>query len=544
MRILPRITKPSLKPMRQKLRRLSRHLTVARVTLGVEWLIFGMALSLALTGGRAAFIDQFGRRGDLIALLILFAVFAWLHSLVKRRLLPRLERYFSPAPYDEHRIFFDLGQEARTAGSIDQLYESIAARIRESFEAGYVSIFTRDGESGDYLCRVSSAQRAAFQSGERGATDDQDTEEPLKLSLDAFVVKRLNTLSNPLVIETAELETWTQAFSFASPAVREARQRERETLRRIKSHLLVQVRTKEKMSGILSLSLRRGQFPYSISDREVLMSVAGQLALVIENARLAERMVAEERLRRELALAAEVQRRLLPEHPPEGLAVELAGFCQPARGVGGDYYDFIKFDNQQLGIAIADVAGKGIAAALLMSTVQATLRSLSAGTAGHGHTNGSLADMVTTLNRLLCGSTRGANYVTFFYAQYDQATQRLAYVNAGHNPPFFFRANPSHDFRSLCSGGMFVGMFEHCGYEQEVVQMQSGDVLIAFTDGLSEAHNAHSEEFDEERIKEALAATAHLSVNEIRDEIVRRVKEWIASAPQYDDLTFIVMKVK
>jgi phosphoserine phosphatase RsbU/P len=529
--------------MRQRLRRLRRRLSVARVTLGVEWLIFGVALLLALTGRRAAFIDQFGRRGDLIALLLLLGLFAWLHALVKRRLLPRLERYFSPAPYDEHRIFFDLGQEARRAGSIDHLYESIAARISESFEAGYVSIFTREEESGDYLCRVSSSQRAAFQSGERAAADEQAPGQPLKISRDAFVVKRLNSLSNPLVIEAAELETWTQAFSFASPVVREARQRERETLRQIKAHLLVQIRTKERMSGILSLSLRRGQFPYSFSDRETLMSVAGQLALVIENARLAERMVAEERLRRELALAAEVQRRLLPERPPEGLAVELAGFCQPARGVGGDYYDFIKFDNQQLGIAIADVAGKGIAAALLMSTVQATLRSLSAGVAGH-HANGSLADMVATLNRLLCGSTRGANYVTFFYAQFDQATQRLAYVNAGHNPPFFFRANPTHDFRSLSAGGMFVGMFEHCGYEQEVVQMQPGDVLIAFTDGLSEAHNTQGEEFDEERIKEALAATAQLSVNEIRDEIVRRVKEWIASAPQYDDLTFIVMKVK
>jgi len=525
--------------MRQKLRRLSRHLSVARVTLGVELLIFSVVLLLALTGGRAAFIDGFGRRGDLVALSLLLAFFAWLHTLIKGRLLPRLERYFSPAPYDEHRILFDLGQEARTAQSIDQLYESIAARISESFEAGYVSIFTREDESGDYLCRVSPA----LQFGGGGSADDQ-AKTPPKLSRDAFVVKRLNSLSIPLVIEAAELETWTQAFNFASPAVREARQRERETLRRIKAHLLVQIRTKDRLSGVLSLSLRRGQFPYSVADRETLMSVAGQLALVIENARLAERMVAEERLRRELALAAEVQRRLLPERPPEGLAVELAGFCQPARGVGGDYYDFIKFDNQRLGVAIADVAGKGIAAALLMSTVQATLRSLSAGGNGQGSANGSLADMVATLNRLLCNSTRGANYVTFFYAQFDPATQRLAYVNAGHNPPFFFRANPSRDFRSLTSGGMFVGMFEHCGYEQEVVQMQPGDVLIAFTDGLSEALNEQDEEFDEERIKEALAATAHLSVNEIRDELVRRVKEWIASAPQHDDLTFIVMKVK
>src|SRR5262245_43216948 len=193
MRIFPRINRPSLKPLRQKLRRMSRHLSVARVTLGVEGLIFGAVLLLVLTGSRAAFIDGCGPLGDLVALSLLLVFFAWLHTLIKGRLLPRLERYFSPAPYDEHRILFDLGQEARTAQSIDQLYESIAARISESFEAGYVSIFTREDESGDYLCRVSPA----LQFGGGGSADDQ-AKTPPKLSRDAFVVKRLNSLSIPL----------------------------------------------------------------------------------------------------------------------------------------------------------------------------------------------------------------------------------------------------------------------------------------------------------------------------------------------------------
>jgi sigma-B regulation protein RsbU (phosphoserine phosphatase) len=514
------------------------------VTFGLEWLLFIVALLIALTGDRAAIVDRFGPRADLAALALLLVLFVCLHRAVERRLLPRLERRFSPAPYDEHRILFDLGQEARKAESVDQLFESIAARIGESFEAAYVSIFVREEESGNYVSRISSPPSGASKfedSVHRGA---KERPQELMFARDAFVVKRLAGLSTPLVIDAAELETWAHALNFASPALRLARQKERDVLLRIKGSLLVQVRTKDRMNGILSLSLRRGQFPYSTADKEVLMSVAGQLALVIENARLAERMVVEERLRRELALAAEVQRRLLPDRPPEGLPVELAGFCQPARGVGGDYYDFIKFDNQQLGVAIADVAGKGIAAALLMSTVQATLRSLSSASSTTERANGSLAEMVATLNRLLCNSTRGANYVTFFYAQFDPHTQNLDYVNAGHNPPLFFRAKPTHDFRSLSSGGMFVGMFEHCGYEQGAVQMQPGDVLIAFTDGLSEALDAQGEEFDESRIREALAACATLSVNEIRDEIVRRVQQWCVGAPQHDDLTFFVMKVK
>src|SRR5262249_44142661 len=165
--------------------------------------------------------------------------------------------------------------------------------------------------------------------------------------------------------------------------------------------------------------------------------------------------------------------------------------------------------------------------------------------------NESLANMVATLNRLLVNSTGGANYVTFFYAQFDQLTQQLAYVNAGHNPPFLFRANDSaarfvedNGFKKLEAGGMFVGMFDHLSYDQEVIQMQPGDVLIAFTDGLSEAQNKDGEEFGEGQIQEALAETAQLSVNEIRDEILRRVKTWCEGAPQYDDLTFIVLKAK
>jgi sigma-B regulation protein RsbU (phosphoserine phosphatase) len=152
--------------------------------------------------------------------------------------------------------------------------------------------------------------------------------------------------------------------------------------------------------------------------------------------------------------------------------------------------------------------------------------------------------MVGTLNRLLIAATGGANYVTFFYAAFDARTRQLAYVNAGHNPPILCRANGTHEFKELSCGGMFVGMFEHLDYEQESVAMQPGDVLIAFTDGLSEAMSAQGEEFGEARIKAVLAETAHLTSSEIRDEAVRRAQAWCVGAPQHDDLTFLVLKVK
>ena len=544
MRVLPRFTIPKLKSLRRKWRRWQQHLSVARVTLGIELLVLTGALLFILSGNRVVFLDRLGSRVDMIVLVSLFLALALLHQLFKRYFLQRIEHYFSPAPYDERRILFDLGQEARTVASIDQLYESIAGRIAHSFEAGDVSIFVKDELSGDYLCRVSTSHSGTVSSGSNGGSEEIAAATALKLRRDAFIVRRLHSLSTPLVIGQAELDAWSRALTGASLEARAARAHETETLKRVAAHLLVQVKTKDQLIGILSLGLRRGQFRYQDSDREVLMSVAAQLALVIENSRLAERMVAEERLRRELAMAGEVQRRLLPAQAPESGTVDLAGFCEPAGGVGGDYYDFIVLDNQQLGIAIADVAGKGMPAALLMSTMQATLRSLAVRNGLHAHANGSLPAMVSTLNRLLCDATGGSNYVTFFYAQFDPLTRQLTYVNAGHNPPFFVRTNGSSHFQHLKSGGLIVGVFEQCSYEQETIQMESGDVLFAFTDGLTEALDSSGEEFGEARVKETLAAHVRMSVSEIRAGIETRVKQWCEGAPQYDDMTFVVMKVK
>ena len=351
-------------------------------------------------------------------------------------------------------------------------------------------------------------------------------------------------LSTPLVIEPKEIETWSQALNSVLPSTRAERVNEHDVLRTLNSRILVQIRQKNELVGILSFGPRRAGFQYSIADRELLMSIAAELALVIDNARLTERMVAQERMRRELALAAEVQQRLLPSTPPTCIAMEVAGFCEPARGVGGDYYDFINFDNSQLGLAIADVAGKGMPAALLMSTVQATLRSLTARNGSTTAANYELASIVGKLNRLLFDSTNGEHYVTFFYATFDQATQCLTYVNAGHNPPLYLRAGSDSDFRELTSGGLVAGAFEHSAYEQETVQMQTDDLLFLYTDGLTEALNAEGEEFGANRIMETLKSIASQSVDQIRDEVVRRVKEWCSGMSLYDDLTFVVMKVK
>jgi sigma-B regulation protein RsbU (phosphoserine phosphatase) len=527
---------PTPRAARRLWRQSKAHLSVRRVYYSVEFGIFVVLYSLTFSGNRLKFIDSLGRRSDLVVSLLLVSAFILLHVLARRLLLPRIERNYVPIPYDERKIFFDLGQGTQHVSTIDQLYQHLAIQIRDALEASNAAIFVRDEASGSFNLRVLST---------KGRAPETDSAvKRLVLSQRAFVVRRLNNLSTPLVIEPREIETWAQALNSVLPSLREERAGEHDILRTIKARILVQIRQKNELVGILSFGPRRGGFQYSAADRELLMSIAAQLALVIDNARLTERMVAQERMRRELALAAEVQQRLLPCAPPIGEAMEVAGFCEPARGVGGDYYDFINFDNSQLGLAIADVAGKGMPAALLMSTVQATLRSLTARNGAAIQTNHELASIVGKLNRLLFNSTNGEHYVTFFYATFDHATQLLTYVNAGHNPPLYLEADANNEFRQLTSGGLVAGAFEHAEYEQDTVQMKTNDLLFLYTDGLTEALNQDGEEFGANRIMETLKSIAQLSVDQIRDEVVRRVKEWCSGVSLYDDLTFVVMKVK
>ena len=533
MRILPRVNMPKRKAARRLWRKCKERLTPRRIYHAVEMALFIGIYFLVFSGNRLKTLDTFGRRSDAVVSLLLVAAFILIHIIARRRLLPRLERYYAPAPYDERKIFFDLGQGSQHVASIDQLYQRVAERVRNALDASNAAIFVRDDASGNFKLRVLAAQ------GRSAETDDKR----LQLGKRAFVVRRLMNLSTPLLIEPKEIETWSQALNSVLPELREERASEHEVLRAIKSTRLVQIRQKNELVGILSFGPRSRGFQYSVADRELLMSIAAQLALIIDNARLTERMVAQERMRRELALAAEVQQRLLPSGAPKGIAMEVAGFCEPARGVGGDYYDFINFDNRQLGLAIADVAGKGMPAALLMSTVQATLRSLTARN-GSSSSAAELSSIVGKLNKLLFNTTNGEHYVTFFYATFDQTTQCLTYVNAGHNPPLYLQAEADFEVRQLTSGGLVAGAFEHAVYEQETVQMKPNDLLFLYTDGLSEALNVEGEEFGPTRIEEILKTIASLSADQIRDVVARRVKEWCAGMSLYDDLTFVILKVK
>jgi phosphoserine phosphatase RsbU/P len=292
--------------------------------------------------------------------------------------------------------------------------------------------------------------------------------------------------------------------------------------------------------GLMALGPKKSEEPYTPTDLRVLQSVAAQTGLALEVSELTQSLVKEaaqrERVNREMEIAREVQQRLFPQRVPEIAGLSLAGFCRPALGVGGDYYDFIELEDGRLGLAIGDVSGKGISAALLMASLRASLRGMTL----EGPTD--LARMMQKVNRLVYEASANNRYATFFFATYNPDTRELRYVNAGHNAPMLLRSGAAEVLR-LEAGGLVVGLLPHANYEEASVILGSGDLLITYTDGISEAMTVNDEEWGEERML-AAGHGQRGSADEILQTIFRAADEFTAGAPQHDDMTLLIMKLE
>ena len=235
----------------------------------------------------------------------------------------------------------------------------------------------------------------------------------------------------------------------------------------------------------------------------------------------------------EIAEARAIQEGFLPKEIPQLAGYEIAAAWQSARVVGGDYFDVLPFDGEMCGLCIADVAGKGLPAALLMSNLQAAVRGLASPTLAP-------EELCSRLNALLCRNIASDRFVTLFYAQLDGPSRQLRYVSAGHNPPFVLRRDGSHE--RLCEGGVVLGVFANQKFKSDVTQLQSGDRLVLYTDGVTEASNSDDEEFGEERLLRVLQESAASPAAEIQKKILQSVAAF-SRGTWKDDATLLVIAV-
>jgi sigma-B regulation protein RsbU (phosphoserine phosphatase) len=478
-------------------------------TSGVRILQIAISAGIIVLAATMSANSGVATRMGLIAVgfALLVGIGAFAHRL--RRWIDR--RFFREA-YEADEILADLAARVRTMVETGPLLETVASRVAQALHVPRIAIFL-DGNGA-----FRPAHAVGYGAPPTGTFSEQ-----------SVTLRRLRQTAHTLV-QFENADSWVQLTD----------REERATLEELNPELLLPLSLKEKLLGIMSLGAKQSEEPFSPTDLRLLNLVAAQTGLAVENGRLTEAIKEEARARekqnRDLELAREVQERLFPQEFPAIPGLDYAGACRPALGVGGDYYDFIPMSNGGLGIAIGDVSGKGIPAALLMATLRAFLR----GQAIDHETD--LGAVIANLNRLVFESSAQNRYATFFLGVYHSAARVLRYVNAGHNAPMVIRAG--NDVVRLEAGGPVVGLMREGAWEPGQVTLERGDLFVAFTDGISEAMNHADDEWGEERLMdEAARAMRGTPAKAILENIVRSADAFVAGAPQYDDMTLIVARV-
>lgn len=307
--------------------------------------------------------------------------------------------------------------------------------------------------------------------------------------------------------------------------------------------LLLPLPGRTHLLGVMALGPKRSEEPYTPSDLRLLEAVSVQTGLGLElseaAASLATAAVERAHIAREMEIAHEVQERLFPQRLPEIEGIDLAGACRTVFGVGGDYYDAIEIGGGRLGLAIGDVSGKGISAALLMASLRACLRTMTRTTSGGG-----LTELMAHMNRLIYEASAINRYATFFFGIFDPATSRFDYVNAGHNPPVLLHkaASGNYEWLRLACGGPVIGLLPEASYEQGSVQLTSGDLFLGYTDGISEAMNSADEEWGEEAMILAAEQASGGTAEDIVKAIFASADDFAGGTSQHDDMTVLVLK--
>jgi sigma-B regulation protein RsbU (phosphoserine phosphatase) len=304
-------------------------------------------------------------------------------------------------------------------------------------------------------------------------------------------------------------------------------------LQGVRSVLAVPLGVSEKVFGIIYADSPIAEGRFTEDHLKVLTTLASVAAIRVENARLVEARFQQERLERELQLAMEIQQRFQPTAPPVVMGYEFQGISFPCYEIGGDYYDFIKRDDGRLVIALGDVSGKGTAAALLMSSLHASIH---AQTGSHD----TLVETISAVNRYLAENIPSNRFVTLFYAELDPESGAVSFLNAGHNPPLIVHA--AGTVEQLASGGLPLGIKADADYREGRTHLLPGDVLVIYSDGVTEAASPNGEEFGPTRLYEVVSRNVDASAAGIRDRIESALTKFSQGTQAADDITLVIVK--
>jgi sigma-B regulation protein RsbU (phosphoserine phosphatase) len=401
---------------------------------------------------------------------------------------------------------FDISQLLSSARQLDEVLALSTEALTKALDLKACSIRLLDDETGELTVRTS------YNLSERYLKKGPVTARESPLDQEAMTAK---------VVQVPDISTDAR-FQYKQAMLEEG----------IRSIFYVGLLSRGEPLGALRLYssvVRR----LDASEERLFMAVANQVAGAIENARLYQEALEKDRLEYELSLASSIQEQLLPREQPKVPGYDIFGLSVPCELIGGDFYDFIPAPSGRLGLTIADGAGKGVPGALLMAIAHTAL---------HVHTEHitSPREILARTNKQFCARSRPSQFVTLFYGLLNPLTATFTYANAGHNAPLLLREGR---WQALEADGIILGVDENASFEQRELTLEEADLLVLYTDGVTEAINAAEQLFGVERLKAVLAANAASSCEEIAHTAVRAVGDFAHGRPQHDDITLVLVKV-
>ncbi len=413
----------------------------------------------------------------------------------------------SPASSDRLSLLYRLSQTFNSSLDLDEVLNRVMDEViaATGAERGFVTLLEADGGS---IFPVA-----------RGM--DQKTIDDPQFQVSRSVVERVAREGQPILTSDAQSD---ERFSM----------RHSVKVLGLRSILCVPLEIKGRILGVVYVDNRLQTGLFTDDDLDLLAAIASSAAIAIENARLYQVAVEKGRMERELQMARQVQASLLPQETPQIEGWEFAAHWQPAREVAGDYYDFIPLGGERLGLVIGDVSDKGMSAALFMALTRTIIRASLAST-------DSSADGIAQANRLICADATRGMFVTMFYALLDPVTGEIAYVNAGHNPPLLCRADKD-ELETLTRTGMALGVVEDSPFEARTLPMNPGDFILLYTDGVTDATDAHERSFGMDRLRTVVLENREATGPEIVSALEQAVQDFVGSMAQFDDVAIVVVK--
>ncbi|TAM82608.1 MAG: PDZ domain-containing protein [Acidobacteria bacterium] len=443
-------------------------------------------------------------------------ILLWTGMAVHKRVGEKIDRAFFRNSYDARMVLENLVEISRTATDREKLADLLQKHVEQALSPSSLVVYLETADN----------QLSAMR-GE--ATPELSVLPPADPLLSEMVRRGL-----PWEVMNEDEDRLPQPFLLAP----------------LKPDCLVPILgRKGHLAGLLVLGSRLSEEPYSREDKRLLASVATQAGIAMESIHLgeeiAERIETERRAAQEMEFARQVQSRLFPQKFPPVRTLDYAGGCAQAREVGGDYYDFLELRPGRLALVLADIAGKGVSGALLMANLQANLRSQ------YALALNDMCQLLSSVNRLFYENTGDNSYATLFFADYDDITRRLRYVNCGHLPPLLVRgcdhstanSDPPSNVERLEPTSTVLGLFEQWECNVAETSLNPGDTLLLYTDGVTEATNPSGEEFGESRLLQTLCSHYNLDAQPLLDSVIRAVQQF-GSEEQADDITLVVARCR